>query len=91
MAYDSPSFLKANRTIDCFYNLADDIYLNFPILIKTISRPTTRREKLFATAKEPFRKAAERTYEVQFRQWRILANPSRIWHTSKMNNIISVV
>lgn len=83
-----PSFEVAGRPIDWFYWVADGIYPDFRIFLKTIAKPLDRRERLFAKSQEAFRKGAERVYAVLFSRWHILANPSRIWHTADMNLIV---
>lgn len=66
MEYVLPSFTMGKRTIDWKYYFDEGIYPNFRIFIKTISRPTTQKEMLFATAQKLFRKASESFYTIQF-------------------------
>ena len=59
--------------------LADGIYPNYACLMKTISEPTTAREKLFAKCQEVCRKDVERAFGRLLSKWHILNCAARTW------------
>ena len=70
-----------------FYLLADGIYPDLLIFLKTLSDPQTAKHKLFAKNQESFRKDIERCFGVLFARFHILANPSLQWSSDMMKLI----
>jgi len=54
------------------YYLADGIYLEWVVFVKSISMPVSDKDKLFAQEQEAKRKDIERAFGVLRRRWCIL-------------------
>uniref|UniRef100_A0A336MR40 CSON005106 protein n=1 Tax=Culicoides sonorensis TaxID=179676 RepID=A0A336MR40_CULSO len=70
------------------YWLADGIYPDWPIFVKTISEPSNRKAALFSKKQESLRKDVERAFGVLQSQWHILKNPGRLWDVSSMSLVM---
>lgn len=70
------------------YWLADGIYPDWPIFLKTIQEPKNEKEKYFAQRQESVRKDVERAFGVLFARWYILSNPCRLWDVDTMALIV---
>jgi hypothetical protein len=72
------------------YYLADGIYLELPIFMKT--RCDTKQEKYswFAKEQEACRKDVERAFGVLQSRWAIVWHPARQWDIQRMWEIITV-
>lgn len=83
-----PEMNIAGRVIDWFYWVVDGIYPPYRIFLKTISKPSTKREKHFSRAQEAFRKGVERVFGVLFSRWHIIAQPSKLWYSNDMGDVV---
>ena len=70
----------------CFF-LADGIYPNYAYLMKTISKPGTPKEKLFAKKQEAVRKDVERAFGKLLIKWHILNVAARTWFLENLKKI----
>ena len=70
------------------YLLADGIYPDWAIFLKTISEPRGEKEKWFAKLQESIRKDVERAFGVLQAKWAIVAQPSRLWNVQTMTTIL---
>lgn len=70
------------------YLLADGIYPDWPIFVKTITNPTNPKEKLFAKMQEALRKDVERAFGILRKCWHILAYPARLWHLDVLKDVM---
>ncbi|XP_047961486.1 uncharacterized protein LOC125206246 [Salvia hispanica] len=61
------------------YYLADDIYLRWPVFVKTISCPMGDRRILFAAKQESARKDVEQAFGVLQSRWAIVKGLARFW------------
>lgn len=61
------------------YYLADGIYPNWPVLIKTLRHATDPAGKLFSTLQEAARKDIERAFGVLQARWGMVSQPCRLW------------
>ncbi|XP_058449338.1 uncharacterized protein LOC131429296 [Malaya genurostris] len=71
------------------YLLADGIYPDWSIFVKTISHPKTVKEKLFCKLQETCRKDIERAFGIIQKCWHILANPARLWNLNDLHSIVT--
>lgn len=69
--------------------LADGIYPDWSIFLKTISVPQTAKEKLFAKTQESIRKDVERCFGIIQATWKIIEYPCRIFDVKSMQDIIT--
>ena len=70
------------------YYLADGIYPEWSIFVKTYRNPDTPHKKLFAKMQEGARKDVERAFGALQAKWHVLVRPSRVWRVEVMHNII---
>lgn len=70
------------------YYLADGIYPNWAIFIKTIKDGTAKKDGVFANAQEAIRKDIERAFGVLVARFHILQHPSRLWQRSDVSNVM---
>lgn len=70
------------------YWLADGIYPDWPIFLKTIHDPTNKKEENFAAKQESVRKDVERAFGVLLARWHIICNASRLWDVHSMDMIM---
>lgn len=70
------------------YYLADRIYPNWRLFVKTITEGETPEERLFASAQEAIRKDVERAFGVLVARFHILARPSRLWYRRDIDNVM---
>eukprot|EP00258_Populus_trichocarpa_P021179 XP_024437198.1 uncharacterized protein LOC112323394 [Populus trichocarpa] len=61
------------------YYLADEIYPNWSIFVKTIPRPLGAKRNYFASKQESARKDVERAFEVFQSRFAIVRGPVRYW------------
>ncbi|XP_058840293.1 uncharacterized protein LOC131695787 [Topomyia yanbarensis] len=76
------------RSYDRGYLLADGIYPDWTIFVKTISQPQTAKEKLFAKEQESLRKDVERSFGILQACWQILVKPCKLWDQHSMMQVI---
>ena len=67
--------------------LADGIYPNYAYLMKTISNPSTPKEKLFAKKQEAVRKDVERAFGRLLIKWHILNVAAQSWFLENVKKI----
>lgn len=70
------------------YYLADGIYPDWAIFVKTISEGTTKKERNYAAAQEGIRKDIERAFGILVARFHILQRPSRLWYQEDIANIM---
>lgn len=70
------------------YFLADGIYPDWTVFMKTISQPQTSKEKHYAKVQESLRKDVERCFGILQACWHILVNPCRLWDANSMQHVI---
>lgn len=85
-----PRFLHelngVTRTL--LYCLADGIYPNWALFVKTIRRGLPPKEKAFARAPEITRKDIERAFEILMARFHILRRPCRLRYRTVIRNFI---
>lgn len=84
----SVSYQLNGKTRRQGYFLADGIYPNWPIFVKTVSNPANAKEKLFANYQESARKDVERAFGIMTKVWLILKHPARLWHLNVLSDVI---
>lgn len=72
-----PRFEVQGFVVQTYYYLADGIYPKFLLFALPHPDPRTRKEKMYGARHSSARKAMERVFDVPFRQFRLLYNPSR--------------
>lgn len=70
------------------YYLADGIYPEWAVFVKTIPLPQTDMDKLFARQQEAARKDVERAFGVLQSRFNIVRRPARLWKRASVGNII---
>ena len=70
------------------YWLGDGIYPPYACFVKTFPRPTTRMQKMFATAQEAKRKDIERAFGILQARFHILTVPCCLWDRDAMATVI---
>ncbi|XP_074288124.1 uncharacterized protein LOC141613289 [Silene latifolia] len=72
------------------YYLADGIYPEWPVFVKTIHRSNllSEKRKLFARYQESARKDIERTFGVLKKRFAIIATPVRLWKKCEVGDIM---
>jgi hypothetical protein len=70
------------------YWLADGIYSTYACFVKTFPKPTTRMQKLFATAQEAKRTDIERAFGMLQARFHILTSGCRLWNRDAMKTVI---
>ncbi|XP_066385521.1 uncharacterized protein [Miscanthus floridulus] len=73
---------------DMGYYLADKIYPEWAVFVKTISAPQTDEDKLFALMQEGARKDVECAFGVLQSRFDIVRRPSRLWKQGDVINIM---
>lgn len=78
------------NTRDWMYFLADGIYPDWAIFVKTISRSSQRNknDKRFAQKQEAFRKDIERAFGILVKKFHIIARPIRYWREETIRNLL---
>lgn len=70
------------------YLLADGIYPDWAIFLKTLSQPEGDAEKFFAKLQESIRKDVERAFGVLQAKWAIVGMPARLWSVETLSTIL---
>ena len=70
------------------YFLADGIYPNWTIFVKSIPDPQEAAKKHFAKRQESCRKDVERAFGVLQKRFAIVRNPARSWSREKLHSIM---
>ena len=81
-------FIINNRTHRKGYFLADGIYPEMSIFVKSLSAPINPKQKLFVQEQEALRKDVERCFGVLQARFRIVDLPCRLWHKNAMMNVM---
>ncbi|ETV76112.1 hypothetical protein H257_09646 [Aphanomyces astaci] len=84
LATSSEGFSVNGISFDVFYLLADGIYPSHSTFQKSLSSPSTKKEKYYCERHESVRKDVERCFGVLFGRFHILANPSQLWSRGHM-------
>ena len=69
--------------------LADDIYFQWSILVKTIPNPVEEKRKRFAQEQESARKDVERAFGVLQSRWGIVRYHARTWSAKKLWEVMT--
>ncbi|KAF8394583.1 hypothetical protein HHK36_020797 [Tetracentron sinense] len=70
------------------YYLADGIYLQWSIFVKTISSPQGNKQKYFVAAQESARKDVELAFGVLQARFTIVHRPARFWKFETLKDIM---
>jgi hypothetical protein len=70
------------------YWLPDGIYSTYACFVKTFPKPTTRMQKLFATAQEAKRTDIERAFGMLQARFHILTSGCCLWNRDAMKTVI---
>jgi hypothetical protein len=70
------------------YFLADEIYPEWAVFVKSIRIPITEKEKLYAQEQEGARKDIERAFGVLQRRWCILKRPARLYDRAVLRDVV---
>lgn len=78
-----------NYTVNCrYYNmgyyLADGIYPQWAMFVKTISKPRGKKQSHFATMQETARKDVERAFGVLQAHWGIMRSAAMMWESETL-------
>ena len=76
------------RQYDRGYYLADGIYPEWAVFVKTIPLPQTEKDKLFARHQEGARKDVERAFGVLQSRFNIVRRPARLWKRASVGKIM---
>ena len=71
------------------YWLADGIYPNWPVFVKSIPDPQGSARQFFSKMQEACRKDIERAFGVLQQRFAIVKNPGRSWSKDRLNNIMT--
>jgi hypothetical protein len=70
------------------YYLADGIYPEWAVFVKSIILPISDKDKLFAQEQEGARKDIERAFGVLKRRWCVLKRPARLYDRGQLENVV---
>jgi hypothetical protein len=70
------------------YFLADGIYPEWAVFVKSIRLPITEKEKLYVEEQEGARKDIERAFGVLQRRWCILKHPARLYDREVLRDVV---
>jgi hypothetical protein len=70
------------------YFLADGIYPEWAVFVKSIRLPVTVKDKLYAQEQEGARKDIERAFGVLRRRWSILKQPARLYDRAVLRDVV---
>jgi hypothetical protein len=76
------------REYNMGYYLADGIYPEWPVLVKSIRKPQLDKHKLFAQKQEGARKDVECTFGILQSRFCILRRPARLYEQGDLQNIM---
>jgi hypothetical protein len=79
---DKHTYVLNKTERNLLYLLADGIYPNWPVFVKSYKTPVTSAEKKFTRVQEVCRKDVERAFGVLQDKWRIFRYPSLFWYTT---------
>ncbi|XP_051208182.1 uncharacterized protein [Lolium perenne] len=81
-------FTVNGRQYNKGYYLADGIYPEWAVFVKTIALPQTEKHKLFAQHQEGARKDVERAFGVLQARFNIVRRPARFWKRASVNKVM---
>ncbi|XP_039804113.1 protein ANTAGONIST OF LIKE HETEROCHROMATIN PROTEIN 1-like [Panicum virgatum] len=70
------------------YYLADGIYPEWVVFVKSISMPISDKDKLFAQEQEGKRKDIERAFGVLRLRWSVLKKPARLYDRGQLERVV---
>jgi hypothetical protein len=70
------------------YFLADGIYPEWLVFVKSIRLPITENDKLYAQEQEGARKDIERAFGVLRRRWSVLKQPARLHDRAVLRDVV---
>jgi hypothetical protein len=70
------------------YYLADGIYPEWAVFVKSIILSISDKDKLFAQEQEGERKDIERAFGVLKRRWCVLKRPARLYDRGQLENVV---
>jgi hypothetical protein len=70
------------------YFLADGIYPEWAVFVKSIRLPITEKDKFYAKEQEGARKDIERAFGVLKRRWCILKRPARLYDRAVLRDVV---
>jgi hypothetical protein len=76
------------RRRDWMYFLADGIYPEWPIFVKTYSEPHDTASKAFTTRQEEVRKDVECAFGIIIQKFQILQRPLRGWYVDNIKDLL---
>lgn len=76
------------ESFDWMYCLADGIYPEYKVFVRSLSSPTCRKQKGFTLLQESVRKCVERVFGLLFKQFSILFQPGRLYFSEDLNVIV---
>ncbi|CDF33411.1 unnamed protein product [Chondrus crispus] len=82
-----PSYSIDGKVFNWFYYLTDGIYPCWKIFVKSLSTPSSRKEKLYCKLQEGVRKCVERVFGVLFRRFKLLYFACELWSVERMKTI----
>jgi hypothetical protein len=82
------SLIKSLMVRDWMYFLADGIYPNWSIFVKTIRHAVMTMEEVFKTSQESTRKDIERAFGVLVKRFHYLKRPLRNWYLKDTKSIL---
>lgn len=81
------SYEVCGQAFNFFYYLADGIYPNWKVFLKTLSSSCSAKEKYYKKCQEAVRKVVERVFGVLFRRFQVLYSPSELMDVETMKSI----
>ena len=76
------------RVRDWMYFLADGIYPEWSIFVKTYSEPHDQSSKVFATCQEEVRKDVECAFGIIVQKFQILQRPLKNWYVDDIKDLL---
>lgn len=82
------NFKVDNTEFSCPYWLADGIYPDWAVFVKTIAEPVGEANKFYSKMQEGARKDIERAFGVLQKRFQIVKNPGRMWRFDKISDVM---
>jgi hypothetical protein len=73
------------------YWLADGIYPDWAVFVKTLTQPTGEKRKFYAARQEAVRKDVERTFGALQQRWHFLTVPCRRWDLMDIQLVVKAL
>ncbi|CAN6272488.1 unnamed protein product [Urochloa humidicola] len=83
-------FSVNGRQYNTGYYLADGIYPEWAVFVKSINSPQMEKHKLYAMTQEGCRKDVERVFGVLQSRFNIVRRPARLWKRKSIGRIMKV-